>query len=220
MVNSDFLIVALDFPDAESALTIVDNLGEQATFYKVGMELFFADGNTVIRHLQNRGKKIFLDLKLRDIPATLERSVRVIANKYKPDFLTVFALEDGVKAAVTGSNGKMKILNVTVLTSEVRNNVAEIVKQKAILTQKAGGDGVVCSGLETKMLREFLPPDFTIVNPGIRLIGNPANDQKRIVTPKQALLAGASHIVVGRPITRSENPKEVFESILASLSES
>lgn len=231
--SRDFLIVALDFPTFADAQKLVQTLGTNVSFYKVGMELFYAEGKKIITYLKEQNKKIFLDLKLNDIPATVASAVKVLAN-LDVDYLTLFTNAEQITAArnvldATGSS--MKLLNVTVLTSQAADQ-QETMKQvihRTKLSLHAKADGIVCSGLETKQLRQHLEnnffelpqnaqnKNFIIVNPGIRRAQDATGDQKRIVTPSQALKNGASHIVMGRPITKAENPKEQAEQIFKEL---
>ncbi len=215
--QAHFLIVALDLPDFDSATHLVKALGEKVAFYKIGMQLFFAAGDKILPWLKDQNKKVFLDLKLNDIPTTIEKATKVL-RRYAPDLLTVFGDGTVVRAARNGSHPNCKILNVTVLTSHSsRADVTEVVLQRAYLTKEFGGDGVVCSGLETSLLRRELGLSFLIVNPGIRPAGSAADDQNRVVTPSAAWQAGASHIVVGRPITSAVDPVKVTEDILQEL---
>jgi len=219
-LKSDFVIVALDLPERESAIKMVDQLPE-ATFFKVGMELFFSAGIGILQDLRQRNKKIFLDLKIHDIPKTMEKAVRVLQST-PPDLLTLFCGEPGiraVKSAITGDS-PTRVLNVTVLTSEEESgSTRETVMERARLTCNAGGDGIVCSGWETSAVRSMpdVPPELIIVNPGVRMAENGSDDQKRIVTPLQAKQAGATHIVVGRPVTLASDPRGAFLRLLESF---
>ncbi|MDH5720871.1 MAG: orotidine-5'-phosphate decarboxylase [Spirochaetia bacterium] len=219
--NLDFLIIALDFPDSLSALNLVKELGDSVSFYKVGMQLFFSDGNHVIKSLKERKKKIFLDLKLNDIPETLYKTAKVLSS-YSVEYLTLFSEKEGLEAAVKGfseARSHTKILNVTKLTSagNLDGNNEAIVNQvlyRAKMTSEAGAAGVICSGKETEAIRKSIPGDFTIINPGIRPAGSSLDDHQRTVTPSMALKAGASHIVVGRPVTMAKNPLAAVENIV------
>jgi len=229
--KNDFLIVALDYDSIEKALSLVDKL-PSVTFYKVGMELFYSAGYHIIKTLKDRGKKIFLDLKINDIPKTIEKATRVIS-RLNVDYLTLFTEGEGVEAAKQASAGScLKIMNVTVLTSVPTQmdlkktlNVAETkdtnifnrVKERTDLSLQAGADGVICSGLETLRLRESLGNDFIIINPGVRPAGFSHGDQQRVVTPSDAYRDGASHIVVGRPFAESDDPNLLAESIYSVL---
>ncbi|MDH5718415.1 MAG: orotidine-5'-phosphate decarboxylase [Spirochaetia bacterium] len=222
--KSDFLITALDFSNYDEAIALVNILSYNISFYKVGMELFYADGKAVINELYKKNKKIFLDLKLNDIPNTLYKAVKVLS-KYPISYLTLFTDIEGVQAAVkavkeTGSD--LKLLNVTKLTSagSSNENNTEILKEVLIRTEftlKAQADGIICSGKETKAIREKFGKNFIIINPGIRPAFSDSHDQKRVVTPKDAYLSGASHIVMGRPIHQAKEPVSVVNSIFNEI---
>lgn len=212
----DFLIVALDYPDLKSALSLVDILGDTVSFYKVGMQLFYTAGLSALQELKARQKKIFLDLKINDIPATVSLAVKAL-EKSQPDYLTLFTAEPQIRevARVLEKDSHMKILNVTVLTSDMATQAQ--VLQRAELTRSAGAHGVICSGHETGLVKERCGPDFIIVNPGIRPAGYAKqDDQTRVVTPRMAYDAGATNIVVGRPITGATDPVAAVEGILGA----
>ena len=214
---SDQLIVALDVDSAAKALQLVDALGDSTTFYKVGMQLYFAEGNAFIRELQARHKKIFLDLKINDIPETVAKAVGSVV-ALGVQYLTLFTQPAQIKAAratITERGSDLKLLNVTVLTSEP--STFEQVKARAALSLEAGADGLICSGHETAGLREVFGKDAILVNPGIRPATADKNDQVRIVTPAQAIAAGATNLVVGRPITAAADPAAVARAILAEI---
>ncbi|MDH4199988.1 MAG: orotidine-5'-phosphate decarboxylase [Spirochaetia bacterium] len=214
--KNDFLIVALDFSQSRQALDLVEKL-PSVHFYKVGMELFYAEGHAIIDRLKSLGKKVFLDLKINDIPKTVEKSVKKLC-EYQPDYLTVFCNAGGVRAALEGSSGSnTKILNVTVLTSQA-SEYSEV-QARTRISLEAGAAGVICSGLETMKLRDdFKERDFIIVNPGIRLENSAGgDDQNRVVTPLYALQSGATNIVVGRPITQSSNPQKTVMDIFSQI---
>ncbi|MGH9518908.1 MAG: orotidine-5'-phosphate decarboxylase, partial [Terriglobales bacterium] len=202
------LIVALDFPNWDEAGAVVERLGERITFYKVGLELFTAAGPAAVRELRQRDKRVFLDLKLFDVPETVKRAAAAAA-ALGADFLTVHAAGLTVAAAVEATSGSnLGILAVTVLTSlgpeEVRamgwtGSVADLVLERARRAQAVGAAGVVASPLEAAALRRTLGAALTIVTPGIRPAGADAGDQKRIAAPAAALAAGADYLVVGRP---------------------
>lgn len=214
---SDQLIVALDVDEAKHALQIVDALGESVTFYKVGMQLYFAEGNAFIRELQARKKKIFLDLKINDIPETVAKAVGSVV-KLGVQYLTLFTQPAQIKAAravIQERGSDLKLLNVTVLTSEA--STFEMVKARAALSLGAGADGLICSGQETAALRTEFGKSCILVNPGIRPATAEKNDQVRIVTPAQAIIAGATNLVVGRPITAASHPAAAAHAILAEI---
>ncbi|MES0490722.1 MAG: orotidine-5'-phosphate decarboxylase [Leptospirales bacterium] len=218
--NTDFLIVALDYDKKQDALELVSRL-ENVNYYKVGMQLFYSAGFEIIEDLKKLDKKVFLDLKINDIPNTISKAVKSLS-RLNVDLLTVFTSSDGVKAAAEAAQeSAVKILNVTVLTSQAKEpsgkNISDQVLERAELTLKNGGHGIICSGAETSIVREKLGNDLIIVNPGIRPVGVDAGDQKRIVTPAEAKNSGASHIVVGRPITQAIDPVRSVSEILSSL---
>lgn len=216
--TSDKLIVALDLPSYDEARALVDHLGDEVSFYKIGLELLFVGGLDLASELKNEGKRIFLDMKLLDIGNTVERAVATAA-KLGVDFLTVHGHDTKtLAAAVKGrGNSKLKLLAVTVLTSLDGKDLSEqgtdmapadLVLQRARLAKAAGFDGVIASGQEAAKVRAATGPDFLIVTPGIRLPGGEAGDQTRITTPEQALRDGANHLVVGRPISAAADPRE------------
>ena len=234
-ISKDFLIVALDYSNFNEAKKIIDILDDSVTFYKVGMELFYAEGFKIINYIKNKNKNIFLDLKINDIPQTIFKTVSVLAQQ-NVDLLTLFCDAEGIVAAKNAieqykshnEQSVLKILNVTVLTSSAnstsdihiqKNNqeTLEKVIHRATLTQQNGGDGIICSGLETEEVRKILGDNFLIINPGIRLPEHDSADQKRIVTPSIAYKSGANHIVVGRPITQALDPLKAIELIYNNL---
>lgn len=217
--SSDFVIVALDFDSFDGAKQMIDLLG-QTSYFKVGMELFYSAGPTILDYLRTQNKKIFLDLKLNDIPNTIRGALRALSI-YRPELFTLFTNHDGIKAALMGlsdaANDHTRLLNVTVLTSAAGQNASDEVLARAAEAQKAGAHGVVCSARETALLRQKIGDELLIVNPGIRPEGADTQDQKRVATPREAFDAGASHIVVGRPVTLSDDPAAAFDKIMRSL---
>jgi orotidine-5'-phosphate decarboxylase len=224
------IIVALDAKSQYEALTIVDQLDPSLCRVKVGKELFTHEGPSVVKTLQDRGFEVFLDLKFHDIPNTTAQAVCAAAD-LGVWMVNVHAsggrkmMETCVERLKAG-NYQTQLIAVTVLTSMGSEDLRDIgldiepvehVKRLAKLTQESGLDGVVCSAQEAKSLREMLNADFALVTPGIRPEGSNADDQKRIVTPKQAMLDGSTHLVIGRPITKAERPTEMLKSILASI---
>ena len=221
----DRLIVALDFPTGEDALFLVDRLDGLVSFYKIGLGMLAGGGLDFVRELTARGKQVFLDLKLFDIGATVEMAASGLG-QLGPTFLTVHGDPHVVSAAVSGrADSRTKILAVTFLTSVDRSDLDNclirrgslegLVVKRARLAIDAGADGVIASPLDARLLREQIPePQFLIVTPGIRLEGGAVDDQKRIATPGAALRAGASHVVVGRQITRSRNPIDAVRRVL------
>jgi len=225
----DRLIVALDFPTARQALALVDALGDTCRWFKVGMELYYATGNPFIHELRHRGFNIFLDLKLHDIPSTVAGAVNS-ATKAGASLLTVHA--SGGAAMMTAAAeaakapGSPRLLAVTVLTSMDSNELAGVgitaqpadqVLRLAKLAKASGIDGMVASAEEVAQLRSELGPEALLVIPGIRPAGSATGDQKRIATPKAAIAAGASMLVVGRPITQATNPAAAAQSILDEI---
>lgn len=216
-MNRDFLIVALDVEPAE-AYQLIDKLGDKVTTYKVGMYLYYKEGRKILEYLAGRDKKVFLDLKLNDIPNTISNAVRVLTSEYKNiSLFTLFSGAAAVKAAYQVAPAHVNILNVTVLTSE-ELNAPDAVERRTGLSLEAGAAGVVCSGLETAALRDRFGDDFLIVNPGIRPALSEKGDQKRVVTPAEAAGAGASHIVVGRPVYQADEPSTAVDRILSEIS--
>lgn len=224
------IIVALDAKSQYDALTIVEQLDPALCRVKVGKELFTHEGPSVVKKLQDQGFDVFLDLKFHDIPNTTAQAVCAAAD-LGVWMVNVHAsggrkmMETCVERLKAG-NYQTQLIAVTVLTSMGREDLCDIgldiepveqVKRLAKLTQESGLDGVVCSAQEAKILRDMLGQDFALVTPGIRPEGSNADDQKRIVTPKQAMLDGSTHLVIGRPITKSENPTAMLKSILASI---
>ncbi len=224
------IIVALDAKSQYDALKIVEQLDPALCRVKVGKELFTHEGPSVVKKLQEQNFEVFLDLKFHDIPNTTAQAVCAAAD-LGVWMVNVHAsggrkmMETCVERLKAG-NYQTQLIAVTVLTSMGREDLKDIgldvepvehVKRLANLTKESGLDGVVCSAQEAKILRELIGQDFSLITPGIRPEGSNADDQKRIVTPKQAMLDGSTHLVIGRPITKAENPTEMLKSILASI---
>lgn len=211
------IIVALDLDDSQSAFNLIDKLEDRVSFYKVGMQLFFKEGPLFLKKLKNvTRKKVFLDLKINDIPNTIQKAIKSLRT-LQPELMTVFTEESGVRAAVEAAEGNIKILNVTVLTSQPQENqTIDRALRRTELSLKNGADGIVCSGHETAQIRKEFGENFIIVNPGIRMHSE-KDDQKRVVTPIQAIQNGASYLVIGRPITQATDPIYATEEILNSL---
>jgi orotidine-5'-phosphate decarboxylase len=229
MSERDRLIVGLDVPTIAEAEKVVQTLGDTALFYKIGYQLVFAGGLEFARDLARDGKKVFLDMKLLDIGNTIERAV-ANATELDVTFLTVHGHDlKTLKAAVSGrADGKVKLLAVTVLTNLSAEDLreqgsslspAELVLRRAELAHAAGFDGVIASGQEAARIRAATGPDFLIVTPGIRLPGGTTDDQERVMTPDHAIMAGANHIVVGRPITQADDPKLAAETFVHHIRE-
>ncbi|MEM9233946.1 MAG: orotidine-5'-phosphate decarboxylase, partial [Pseudomonadota bacterium] len=207
LTPEDRLIIALDLPTIEEAENIVSTLGKNGHFYKIGYQLFPLGGYDLARRLSGQGKKVFLDLKLLDIGATVERGVRSLAG-VGGDILTVHADTDTVKGAIQGrADERLRIFAVTVLTSwdqaqlndhGIPMDVIDLVLRRAEMAAKAGADGVIASAAEASRLREEFGDELQIVTPGIRPAGADANDQKRVITPQDAIAAGAVRPPVGR----------------------
>lgn len=235
MILENRLIVALDVPNIDKASKLVITLGETVSFYKVGMELFYGAGHEVVNYLKEHGKKVFLDLKLHDIPNTVGNSISVLAD-LNIDMVNVHAsggrlmMEKAALAArkAEQKSGKAapKLIAVTVLTSMDENSwqelnnkltIKEQVTELAKLAKESGLDGVVASPQEAKEIKKVCGKDFLIVTPGIRQAIDSKDDQSRIATPSEAIKAGASHIVVGRPITQANDPIEAVRLIVNDM---
>ena len=228
-MSDDRLIVALDVPDALAGLALAEKLGDAVSFYKIGLGMLTGGGLGLANELkQEHGKRIFLDMKLFDIGATVENAVRGLA-QFDLDFLTVHGDPNVVRAAKEGASGTdLKILAVTILTSldraDLNANLIKpgamqgLVKERAKRALAAGADGVIASPQEAAVIRAL--PEAKgrlIVTPGVRPTGSDAGDQKRIATPAKAITNGADHIVVGRPIWQAPDPRQATQAILACL---
>lgn len=228
-MSDDRLIVALDVPNAIAGLELAAKLGNAVSFYKIGLGMLTGGGLALAQELKDEhGKRIFLDMKLFDIGATVEAAVRGLA-QFDLDFLTVHGDPHVVRAAKEGAaNSDMKILAVTILTSLDRadldasllkaGDVQELVIERAARAFEAGADGVIASPQEAALIRAL--PEATaklIVTPGVRPAGAALGDQKRVATPAQAVTDGADHIVVGRPIWQAQDPAEAARAVLAEF---
>jgi orotidine-5'-phosphate decarboxylase len=227
--QKDRLVVALDFPGEYEAMKLVDRLGDTCQWFKVGMELYYAAGNSIVQQLRNRGFNVFLDLKLHDIPNTVAGAVRSVAQT-GASLLTIHANGGAAMmsaaAEAASAPGSPRLLAVTVLTSMDANELlgigitaspADQVLRLARLAQASGIDGMVCSAEEVAILRKETGPNTLLVIPGIRPTGSAIGDQKRIATPTEAITDGASMLVVGRPITRAADPAEAALAILQEI---
>ena len=230
------VIVALDVPQVETALQLAAELAPVVGAFKIGGELFTSAGPEIVRHIRATGAAVFLDLKFHDIPNTVAKSVAA-ATRLDIQMLTIHtggglemmqaAEQSAQQTALQSGRNPPLVLGVTVLTSMDSNNLSEVgmqanvghqVEQLANLAAKAGLRGLVCSPLEIVALRQILPSKMQLVTPGIRTGAEKADDQKRTLTPKEALDAGANWLVIGRPIYAAENPRAAAEKILASIS--
>jgi len=222
-------IVALDFPDAERAMTLVQTLDEKCRFYKVGSELFTASGADTIQWMRDTGCEIFLDLKFHDIPNTVAGAMRNVA-KMGVKLATVHASGGSkmMEAAVEAAGSSCGVLAVTILTSlndaalgeawgRDRVDVENEVLRLAEMARSAGCHGIVCSGQEAQAVHSRHGSALKLLIPGIRLPGDPAGDQARIVTPADAVAAGASYIVLGRAVTAAKDPRAAMAAVTASL---
>ena len=223
----DRLIVALDVSDAAAAERLVESIGDGASFYKIGMELAYGgEGLGLVRRLAATGRKVFLDLKLHDIPNTVERAVAQAA-RLGATFLTVHGYPQTMAAAVAGAKGSgLQLLAVTVLTScddadlieaGYRFGVVELVRRRAEQAQAFGVDGLVASAAEAAALRQAVGKTMILVTPGIRPAGGAVGDQKRVATPASAISAGADYLVVGRPVAEAADPRAAAQAIAAEI---
>jgi orotidine-5'-phosphate decarboxylase len=225
------VIIPLDVPSTREARVLVDRLGDAGTFYKVGLELYTRAGPAFVAELIGLGKRVFLDLKLHDIPNTVAGAVAA-ASDLGVELLTLHGSGGPtmLQAAAKARSGELRLLGVTVLTSlspdeistvwgrEIRS-LREEVGRLALMARDSGMDGVVASPLETSWFRGLTGPDLIVVTPGIRPAGSERGDQNRVATPRDAVQAGADFLVIGRPITQAEDPPAALASILAEIEE-
>ena len=240
------LIVALDVPTMEEATALVEQVGDAISIYKVGYQLFTAYGPMIVRYLMAQDKQVFLDLKFHDIPNTVANGLASIVGLNVPVYdvmddqeakkpwagnvmLTTVHIQGGsemLKRAVDEAHKEAqnkgvkrpKLVGITVLTSEKNaDNISDLVIERAALARQAGLDGVVASSQETERLRREFGDSFTIVTPGIRPQGSDTDDQKRVATPKEAIAAGSSFLVIGRPIVKAEDPRAAALQILEDI---
>lgn len=232
-MKAERIIVPLDVPNSESAIALLDQL-PQVSFWKVGLELFVSEGPAILALLRERQKRIFLDLKFHDIPNTVAGACRS-AGQYGVDLLTLHATA-GRKAlqaaaqAILEADSRPKLLAITLLTSlgarelafelKIPLELPEYALQMALLAQEAGIDGAVCSPQEVAQLRQVCGDDFLLVCPGVRPTWSATGDQRRVMTPTEAITAGADYLVIGRPITAAEDPLAAWERICQELAES
>lgn len=226
VVNDERLYVALDLPSVSEAEAMVETLGDAVQSYKIGLQLLPIGGVGLGQRLKAMGKNVFYDFKFHDIGATVEKATRSIAG-LNADLLTVHARPDVMLSAVAGrGDAALKILGVTVLTSLDRqalqdigyhDSAEDLVMRRVDQALEAGIDGVVSSPLEAAAIRARVPNAFLVVTPGVRPEGADAGDQKRIATPATALSSGASHLVIGRPITQARDPRSAARAITAEM---
>lgn len=223
----DRMIVALDVATVVEAKSIIAALGDTASFYKIGYQLAFAGGLDLARALAEEGRSVFLDMKLLDIDNTVAKAVENVA-KMGVSMLTLHAYPKAMRAAVSAARGSpLTLLGVTVLTSLDADDLKdagyactprELVLRRAVQARDAGMGGIVCSAEEASAVRAILGPDLAVVTPGIRPAGADKGDQKRVMTPGEAIRAGASHLVVGRPITGAKDMAAVARAISDEIS--
>ncbi len=221
------IIIALDVESVVQARTLVNGLGDHASFYKVGLELYTAAGMQFVRELIGNGKSVFLDLKLYDIGETVKRAVAQVAKVPGIRFLTIHGSIGLMKAAVAGKgDSPLELLAVTVLTSfdetdlaelGYKTPIADLVELRVRSAVAAGVGGVVCSPLEVARVRSITGPHMKLVTPGVRSAGAAVGDQKRVATPRSALENGADYLVVGRQVTRAASPAEELAKILEEI---
>ena len=229
MANPCELIVALDVPGADDVRAVLDILPAEIRWYKVGLELFSAEGPPVLQVLHDRQKHIFLDLKLHDIPNTVAAAIQAIA-RHKVDLLTVHAAGGSamLRAAAesTRRHAGPKLIAVTTLTSlsaddlqsvGIQRSISEQAQALGALSLESGIDGLVCSPLEAASLRATFGPESLLVTPGIRLAGDAVGDQKRIATPSEAARNGSNYIVAGRSLLHAKDPAQAALNLLADL---
>ncbi|MGD8322056.1 MAG: orotidine-5'-phosphate decarboxylase [Gemmatimonadota bacterium] len=223
------IIVALDFPTREEALGLVEALDDSGTFYKVGLELYTRTGPAMVEELRARDKRVFLDLKLHDIPNTVAGAVRAAA-ALDVDLLTLHASGGApmLEAAREAAGGRVRLLGVTVLTSLAATDIEAVwgreivsirdeVARLAELARDSELDGVVASAMEAGWIRRLVGEDFLVVTPGIRQAGADLGDQKRVATPTAAVEAGADYLVVGRPVSQAADPAAALEALRAEI---
>ncbi len=224
----DRMIVALDVPTVAEARAIIETLGETASFYKIGYQLAFAGGLDLARELASEGHNVFLDMKLLDIDNTVAKAVENVA-RMGVSMLTLHAYPKAMRAAVSAAKGSpLTLLGVTVLTSMDADDLIEagysgtpreLVLRRALQAREAGMGGIVCSAEEAGQVRAILGPDMAVVTPGIRPKGTDKGDQKRVMTPGEAIRSGASHLVVGRPVTGAPEMAAAARAITEEIAE-
>ena len=219
------VIIACDFKDKEETLNFLNKFEDEKLYLKIGMELFYSEGPEIVREIKKRGHKIFLDLKLHDIPNTVEKAMKSLAN-LNVDMTNVHAsgtikmMEAGLRGLTKEDGTRPLLIAVTQLTSTsqevmeqdllIKENIEDVVMHYAENSKKAGLDGVVCSPLEVQAVKRKCGKDFLTITPGIRFSTDSKDDQSRITTPAKAKELGSDYIVVGRSITKAENPQEAY----------
>jgi len=221
------IIIALDVDSTAEALSLIEKIGPAAEFYKVGMEMYATAGMDFVREVTNLGKNVFLDLKLYDIGETVKRATKQICAIASPTFLTVHGSKTVMKAAVEGrANSTTKLLAVTVLTSFDQEDLADLgypapisdlVELRVKKAAESGIDGIVCSPLDVARVRAVGGPGLKLITPGVRSAGSSKGDQKRVATPLEAIQNGADYLVIGRLVTRAEDPRAACDQILAEI---
>jgi orotidine-5'-phosphate decarboxylase len=211
-----------------AARGLIEKIGPAADFYKIGMELYAAGGMQFVSEVAAAGKKVFLDLKLYDISETVKRATRQIARQGSAAFLTIHASRTLMQAAVEGrGESATKLLAVTVLTSFSQNDLAdlghslplsELVELRVKKAVESRMDGIICSPLEVARVRQIAGPEWLLVTPGVRSAGAAKGDQKRVATPAEAIASGADYLVIGRQVTRADDPRAACEKILDEIS--
>ena len=222
----DRMIVALDVADTAKAAALVKTLGDSVSFYKIGMELVYGGGLDFARDLAASGKKVFLDLKLHDIPNTVQKAAAQVS-RLGMTYLTVHAFPQTMKAALEGTRGtNTKILGVTVMTSYDDSDllaagyamgVKDLVAHRARQAKEIGIGGLILSAEEVRAMRKLVGETLDLVTPGIRPAGAAVGDQKRVMTPGEAIAAGATRLVIGRPITEASDPKAVADAVAREI---
>ena len=225
-MTDERVFVALDLPTIDEARAMVVQLGDNVASYKIGLQLLPVGGVELGRELRAMGKNVFLDFKFHDIDATVEKATASVAG-LDAQLLTVHARPDVMRAAVRGKgSSSLKVLGVTVLTSldkkalediGYNDNAEDLVMRRVRQALEAGVDGVVASPLEAASIRAAVPDSFLVVTPGVRPTGSAAGDQKRIATPSTALKSGATHLVIGRPITQADDSAAAARTIMAEI---
>ena len=226
------VIIACDFASAEAALTFLDKFKDEKPFVKIGMELFYAEGPSIVKKIKDRGHKIFLDLKLHDIPNTVKKSMAVLSS-LNVDMCNLHAAGTSrmMTAALEGltrpDGTRPLLIAVTQLTSTdeetmqnellINEKIGEVVMKYAENAKNSGLDGVVCSPLEAGIVHERCGKDFMTVTPGVRFADGDIGDQKRVMTPAEAMKSGSDYIVVGRPITAAEDPVAAYRRCVAEF---